>query len=134
MKNVYIRFLLVAVMLLVAATTTARAAKPAPVFADVVITYAGQSFGFSGPMHYFEASEAGGRIGLDVTTLETPGFMPRPNIDGELRAPGNRWELVGFGGRSPMTIVGTCAVESFSATENDVTVQHVYLNCIDLDV
>ena len=135
MKIVYIRFLYLALMLLTAivTTTTARAARPAPAYADVVITFAGQSFGFSGPLRYFEASPAGGRIGLDVTTLATPGYMPRPGIDGELRVPGNRWEMVVFGGRAPTAIVGTCAVESFSAIENDFTVQHVYLNCVDLD-
>jgi hypothetical protein len=138
MNAVYIRLLVAAAMLLVTMTmtmTTARAASPAPAYVDVVITFAGQSFGFSGPLRYFEASDAGGRIGFDLTTLETPGYSPRPNIDvAELRMPGNRWQLLAFAGRAPVTIAGTCAVESFATTENDVRVQHVYLNCVDLDV
>jgi hypothetical protein len=135
MNAVYIRLLVAAAVLLLT-ITTARAASPAPAYVDIVITYAGQSFGFSGPLRFFEASDAGGRVGLDLTTLETPGYSPRPNIDAaELRVPGNRWQMVAFAGRrAPVTIEGTCAVETFATTENDVRVQHVYLNCVDLDV
>jgi hypothetical protein len=133
MNAIYVRFFFAATLLVVAATK-ANAAKPAPVYADVVITYAGQSFGFAGPLRYFEASEAGGRIGFDLATLATPGYSARPNIGAsELPAAGNRWEMVAYIGRGHETIAGTCAAESFAMTEGDTRVQHIYLNCIDLD-
>jgi len=136
MKAIYARFLFAAVLLVLAATTTtANAAKPAPVYADVVITYAGQSFGFAGPLRYFEVSDNGGQIGFDLATLATPGYSPRPNIGAaELPLVGNRWQVLAFIGRGHETIAGTCAVELFSATEGDTRVQHIYLNCVDLDI
>jgi hypothetical protein len=107
--------------------------EAAPVY-DVV-TYAGQTFGSAGPLRYFEMSENGGRIGFDLTTLATPGYSPRPEIGtGGLPASGNRWEIVEFIGRSHETISGTCAAESFATTEGDASVQHIYLNCVDLDI
>jgi hypothetical protein len=134
MKAVYVRFFFAAAMLLVT-MTPARAARPEPVYVDVVITYAGQSFGFSGPLRYIEVSDAGGRIGLDLTTLEAPGYSPRPNInDTELQVSGNRWQVVAFLGRSPEIIAGTCAIETFATTTSGVKMQHVYLNCVELDV
>jgi hypothetical protein len=136
MKAVYIR-LLCAILLLATLTvaTTARAAKPAPVYADIVITFAGQSFGFAGPLRYFDISDEGGRIGFDLATLESQGYAPRPDIDAEaLRMAGNRWQIVAFGGRSPEIFSGTCAVESFATNESGARVQHIYLNCADLDV
>jgi hypothetical protein len=135
MKAVYVRFLFLAVAVLLVSVTTARAASPAPVYADVVITFGGQTFGFAGPLRYFAVSEDGGRIGFDLTSVGTPGYSPRPDIDATtLRALGNHWEVVTFAGRSPLTIAGTCAVESFAATENAVRVPHVFLKCADLDV
>jgi hypothetical protein len=73
MKAVYIR-LLCAILLLATLTvaTTVRAAKPAPVYADFIITFAGQSFGFAGPLRHL-ISDEGGRIGFDLTTLESQG-------------------------------------------------------------
>jgi hypothetical protein len=136
MNAIYVRFLFAAALLVLAATTTtAYAAKPAPVYADVVITYAGQSFGFAGPLRYFEVSDNGGQIGFDLATLATPGYSARPNIgSAELPVAGNRWEMVTFIGHSHGTIAGTCAAESFSAMEGDTRVQHIYLNCVDLDL
>lgn len=134
MKSSFIRLCHAAAMLPVA-LASASAARPAPVFADVVISYAGQSFGFAGPLRIFDVSESGGRIGLDIKSLGTPGYSPRPDIGGaELRAPGNRWKVTGFAGHAPLTIAGTCAVEAFATIESDAIVQHVYLNCVDLDV
>jgi hypothetical protein len=122
------------VAILLPASSFADAARPAA-YADVVVTYSSQSFGFAGPLRYFEASAAGGRIGIDLISLGTPDYAPRPDIGAvQLRASSNRWQLTGFGGRSPLMVDGTCAVESFATTQNGVTVQHVYLNCIDLDV
>jgi len=133
MNAIYVRLFFAAVLLVVAATK-ANAAKPAPVYADVVITYAGQTFGSGGPLRYFDVSEAGGRIGFDLTTLATPGYSPRPNIAPvDLPLAGNRWEVVMFFDHSHETITGTCAAESFSTTEGDTQVQHIYLNCADLD-
>lgn len=133
MNAIYVRFFFAAAML-VATMAPANAARPEPVYVNVVITYAGQSFGFSGPLRYIEVSDAGGRIGLDLTTLETPGYSPRPNIDGtELQVSGNRWQVVAFLGRSPEIIAGTCAIETFATTTSGVKMQHVYLNCVDLD-
>jgi len=124
-----------AAVMLCVSIGSASAARPAPQYADVVITYAGQTFGFAGPLRAFAASESGGRISLDLTTLSTPGYAPRPDIGGvDLGAPGNRWQLVGFGGHAPLTITGTCAVESFATVVDGVVVQNVYLNCVDLDV
>jgi hypothetical protein len=134
MKLIYVRFVFAAVLLILAATK-ANAAKPAPVFADVVITYAGQSFGFGGSLRYFDVSETGGRIGFDLLTVGSPGYAPSPNLAPvELPLTGNHWEMVMFIGRSHETISGTCAAESFSTTEGDTQVQHVYLNCVDLDI
>jgi hypothetical protein len=42
--------------------------------------------------------------------------------------------MVMFVGHSHETITGTCALESFSTTEGDTQVQHIYLNCGDLDI
>ena len=124
-----------AAALLSVAIGSASAARPAPLYADVVITFAGQTFGFAGPLRAFDVSEGGGRISLDLRTLSTPGYAPRPDIGGvDLGAPGNRWQLTGYGGHAPLTITGTCAVESFATVQSDAIVQNVYLNCVDLDV
>jgi len=124
-----------ALCLLFSSAHAANAAKPPPAYADVVITFGGQSFGFAGPLRYFDWSEAGGRVGLDLATLETPGYSPRRHIDGnELHAAENRWRLEAFLCRAPQTIAGTCAAESFATTEAGVHVQHVYLNCVDLEL
>jgi len=121
--------------MLLIALASARAAQPAPVYADVVVSYASQSFGLSGPLRYFDVSESGGRIGFDVRSIGTPAYSPRPDTGAaDLRAPGNHWQLTGLGGRSPLTIAGTCAVESFATAESEATVLHVYLNCVDVDV
>ncbi|HXR62432.1 MAG TPA: hypothetical protein VN720_02665 [Rudaea sp.] len=134
MKAVYVRFFFAAAMAL-ATMKAADAAKPADVYADVIITYAGQTFGFAGPLRYFEVADGGGRIGIDLTNLETPGYSPRPDVDpANLPTSGNRWQLVAYIGRSVQTIAGTCAVESFATTQQGVRMQHVYLNCVDLDV
>jgi len=66
-----------AAVMLCVSIGSASAARPAPQYADVVITYAGQTFGFAGPLRAFAASESGGRISLDLTTLSTPGYAPR---------------------------------------------------------
>lgn len=117
------------------ALASANAAQPAPASADIVITYASQSFAFSGRLRYFDVSESGGRLGFDVRALGTPDYSPRPDIgNADLRMPGNHWQVVGFAGRFPLTIEGTCAVESFATAEGDATVQHIFLNCVDLDV
>ena len=134
MKSWIVRLCHAAAMLPVA-VASAHVAKPLPLYVDVVITYAGQTFGFAGPLRAFDASESGGRISLDLTTLSTPGYAPRPDIGGvDLGAPGNRWQLIGLGGHAPLTITGTCAVESFATVEDGAIVQNVYLNCVDLDV
>jgi len=134
MNAIYVRLFFAAALLIVAATK-ANAAKPEPVLADIAITYAGQTFGFGGPLRYFDVSESGGRIGLDLLSLASPGYSPRPNIAPvELPLAGNRWEMVMFIGRSHETITGTCAAESFAMTEGDNQVQHIYLNCVDLDI
>ncbi|HEY2394846.1 MAG TPA: hypothetical protein VGH81_02535 [Rudaea sp.] len=134
MKAVYVRFLYAAALLL-ATVRAADAAKPADVYADVVITYAGQTFGFGGPLRYFEIADSGGRIGIDLTNLETPGYSPRPVIDpAALQTSGNRWQLVAYIGHATEIITGTCAVESFATLQQNVRLQRIYLNCVDLDV
>lgn len=116
------------------ALAAASTGRPAPVYADVVVSYASQSFGLSGPLRYFDVSESGGRIGFDIRSIGTPAYSPRPDTGAaDLRTAGNRWQLSGFG-RSPLTIAGTCAVESFATAESEATVLHVYLNCVDVDV
>lgn len=132
MKAAYIRFF--CALLGLAAYAVARATPPAPAWADVVVTFAGQSFGFAGPLRWFDATDAGGRIGFEIRSLATPGFTPRPTIEtARLRTPGNRWQIVTFGGRAPQAMEGTCAVESFTTFDDGVRVQHVFLNCADLD-
>jgi len=134
MNAVYVRFFFAAAIAL-AAVRAAEAAKPVSMYAEVVITYAGQTFGFGGPLRYFEVADGGGRIGIDLTNLETPGYSPRPVIDpAALHAPGNRWQLIAYIGRSAEIISGTCAVESFATTQQDARMQHIYLNCVDLDI
>jgi hypothetical protein len=134
MKAVYVRFFFAAALAL-ATVRAADAAKPADVYADVVITYAGQTFGFGGPLRYFEVADSGGRIGIDLTNLETPGYSPRPVIDPvTLQTSGNRWQLVAYIGHSTEIIAGTCAVESFATSQQNIRMQHIYLNCVDLDV
>jgi hypothetical protein len=134
MKAIYVRFFFAAALLAMAATK-ANAAKPASVYADIVITYAGLAFGFGGPLRYFDVSETGGRIGLDLLTLGSPNYASPPNAAPvELPLAGNRWEMVMFVGHSHETITGTCALVSFSTTEGDTQVQHIYLNCGDLDI
>jgi hypothetical protein len=55
--------------------------------------------------------------------------MPMP-----LRMAGNRWQIVASGVRSLDIFAGTRAVESFATSESGVRVQHIYLDCVDLDV
>lgn len=135
MNTMHARFILAAAMLLLlAAITKAHAAKPMPVYADVVITFAGQSFGFAGPLRHFEVTDAGGQVVLDPRTLESAPDVPPSDLDvSTLREPGNTWQVLANVNHSLAVFTGTCAVESFWTTEAGVSVLHVYLNCADLD-
>jgi hypothetical protein len=135
MNTMHARFIIAAVMLLLlAAITKAHAARPMPVDADVVITFAGQSFGFAGPLRYFEATDAGGQVVLDPRTLESAPDVPLEDVDvATLDARGNTWQVLAYVNHSVAVFTGTCAVESFRSTEAEVSVLHVYLRCADLD-
>ena len=135
MNAVLARFIRAAVVVIaMVAATGALAAKPRPEYAEVVITFAGQSFGFAGRLRHFEVNDAGGQVALDLATLESPAFAPPSDVDATvLRAPGNNWQVVTYLNRSPVVFSGTCALESFRATEFEVSILHVYLNCADLD-
>ena len=120
--------------LLLVFSTASHAGKPAPaIYSEIEITYAGQTFGFSGVEKSFSQSATGGRVVFEVTQLGTPGYAPLPQIDTSALEPtGNHWELQSNLGNRSYTYVGTCAAETFTTTESGFFVRHLYLNCRDL--
>lgn len=116
-------------------SAAAAAAKPAPtIYADVEITFAGQTFGFGGIEESFSQTAEGGRIVFQVTELSTPGYVPLPQVDvGVLPAHGNQWEIQSDHGKQSDVAVGTCASATFTTVESGLVVRHVYLNCKELE-
>jgi hypothetical protein len=114
----------------------AAAAPPSKpsVYADVQITYAGQTFGFGGPQNSFYQNQDGGGIQFNVTTLGTPAYEPLPQIDTSSLVPaGNHWEVVTQINHRYYQFVGTCASTTFSTVDSTGTVvMHLFLNCKDL--
>jgi hypothetical protein len=113
----------------------AYAGKPAPVlWSDVVITYAGQTFGFTGSQSSFAQSQDGGRIVFNLSQLDTPGTAELPDIDVSLLTPkGNHWDVVSKVDNHSYTFSGTCASQTFTTSDSGGNViRHLYLNCRDL--
>jgi hypothetical protein len=104
------------------------------IYSDVRVTFAGETFGFSGAQASFSQNQDGGRIVLDVTTISTYDYLPLPEFDtGTLSAPGNHWEVVPKLENRSYLFAGTCASQTFSTTEaNGIIVRHVFLNCKDM--
>ncbi len=116
------------------AAGTAAAKPPAAVYADVEITFAGQTFGFSGPEQSFSQSASGGRIAFDLQQLQTPGYVPLPPVDvGTLEPAGNYWIVQQNLNRGPYVFTGTCASETYTTRESGVVVRHLHLNCSEFD-
>jgi hypothetical protein len=113
---------------------TALAGPKATIYSDVRITYAAQTFGFSGVQTSFTMSQDGGRVVFGVTTVDTPGYMPLPQIDTSiLPEAGNHWEVVTKVGNHTYTFFGTCAAQTFTIKDaNGAWVRYVFLNCKDL--
>ena len=126
--------LFVATIAALFASQASLAAPRATIYSDVQITYAGQTFGFSGNQSYFNMNQDGGRIVFGVITVDPPGYLPLPQIDtSALPESGNRWEVVTKVGKNTYTFVGTCAAETFNAADvNGAWVRHLFLNCKDL--
>lgn len=118
-------------LLLACGAANALAAKPiSNVYADVSITFGGDTYGFYGVEQQFTQTQNGGRIVFDVTTLGTPEYRPLPQIDvSHLDDTGNYWEVVTSAGRHSYMFSGICASETFSTNQSGLVVQHLYLNC-----
>lgn len=119
----------------IACAGNAAAAPPKPgIYSDIRITFAGETFGFSGAQASFSQNQDGGRIVVDVTTISTYDYLPLPEFDTDtLSAPGNRWEVVPKLENHSYLFAGTCASQTFSTTEaNGIIVRHVFLNCKDM--
>lgn len=119
-----------------AGLASAAAPSKQTIYSDVQITYAGQTFGFGGLQSSFSQSQDGGFIQFNVTNLDTPGYVPLPQIDtGSLQPKGNHWEVVTeLGSHHAYSFVGICASTTFSTTDPAGTiVRHLYLNCSDLE-
>jgi hypothetical protein len=122
--------------LVFAGLASAAAPSKQAIYSDVQITYAGQTFGFGGVQGSFNQNQDGGFIQLNVTNLDTPGYVPLPQIDtGSLRPKGNHWEVVTqLGSHHAYSFVGICASTTFATTEATGTItRHLYLNCSDLE-
>ena len=105
------------------------------IFSDVEITFAGQTFGYSGVEKSFSQSATGGRIVFDVTQLSTPDYAPLPQIDTSLLEPTvNHWEIQTNVKARTYTYAGTCAAETFTTIDSGFVVHHLYLNCRDFSV
>ena len=111
----------------------ALAAPRAIVYADVQITYGGQTFGFSGVQTLFAINQDGGRVVFSVNTVDPPGYLPLPQIDtSSLPEAGNRWEVVTKVGNRNYSFAGTCATETFTTSgPNGGWIRHLFLNCKD---
>jgi hypothetical protein len=128
------RLVFAALLLMLGAIAKAHAGRPAPVYVDVVITFAGQTSGIVGPLRYFEMTNAGGRVALDLQSIESSTYMPLPDVDvTDLEATGNAWQILARLGHSVFAFTGTCAAESFTTIEAGAIVQHVFLNCSELE-
>lgn len=114
---------------------TVSAAKPAAaVYADVHITFGGETSVFSGPLDAFSQAQNGGRLAFQLTNLGTSDFDAVPQIDTGLLEPnGNHWEVISKVGNRSYSFVGTCASLTFSAIESGSVVRHVFLNCSDMN-
>ena len=126
--------LLVAALVVFSAPGASLAAPKATIYSDVQITYAGQTFGFSGSQTSFSINQDGGRIVFSVIAVAPPGYLPLPQIDtSELPESGNRWEVVTKVGKNTYNFIGTCAAETFTAVDvNGASVRRLFLNCKDL--
>ena len=120
---------------LVCGSVNALAAKPISAeYADVQITFGGQTYGFSGLQQQFAQAQDGGRIVFEVTTLGTPAYVSVPQIDvSHLDAAGNHWEVVSTVGRRNYLFSGVCASTTFRTVESGISVRHLYLTCKSLD-
>ncbi len=117
------------------ASGAASAKPPASTYAEVLITFGGQTFGFSGPEESFSQSADGGRIVFELTQLQTPGYDPLPPVDpNALDASGNHWVVQPNLGKRPYAFAGTCASETYTTDEAGGVVRHLNLNCSELDV
>lgn len=125
----------IAALIALAAAGAASATKPAPAtYSEVLITFAGQTFGFSGPEESFSQSADGGRIVFELTQLQSPGYMPLPPVDTDtLEAHGNQWVILPKAGKRSYAFAGICASETYTTSESGVIVRHLNLNCSEFD-
>jgi hypothetical protein len=120
---------------LAAAASGVQAAKPvASSWADVRITYGGQTFGFSGAQTSFSQGQDGGRIVFNVNQVDTPGVESLPQIDvSSLPATGNHWEVITKVNNRSYSFIGTCASQTFTLLDpSGALIRHLFLNCRDL--
>ena len=104
------------------------------IYSDVRITFAGQTYEFSGVQQSFNESQDGGRVVFNLRVLGTPSFDPLPSFDPSgLPEDGNHWDVISRAGGHSYSFSGTCASQTFSTVDaNGVNVRHLYLNCADL--
>lgn len=128
--------MLACVLALAGSADGAFAAKPSATntYADVWITYAGQTFEFGGVQQTFTAGPDGGRLVFDLTVVGTPGYAALPDLDvSNLSATGNRWEVLSKVSNRSYSFIGTCAAQTFNTVDgNGDSVRELYLNCRDL--
>ena len=130
------RFGILVCGLVFAGLATAAAPFKQAIYSDVQITYAGQTFGFAGVQSSFSQNQDGGSIQFNVTNLETPGYVPLPQVDTcSLRPKGNHWEVITqLCSHHAYSFVGICASTTFATTDATGTIfRHLYLNCSDMD-
>ena len=114
-------------------SSNALAGKPNfSVYSEVAITFGGQTYSFAGLQQSYAQTQDGGRIVLELTTVGTLDYSPRPEIAGNLEDYGNHWEVVGRVGRQTFTFTGTCASQTLSRSQSGIWVRHVFLNCTAL--
>jgi hypothetical protein len=115
---------------------SAIAADPHPIiYADVRITFAGQTFESAGIQRSFDQTQDGGRIVFDIRTLGAPGYAPVPAIDASnLQPMGNRWEVSTKLHNHDDAFIGTCASQTFTEVDASGTViRNLFLNCSELE-
>jgi hypothetical protein len=127
---------LLCVLALAGVAGTALGAKPVATgtYADVQITFGGQTFEFAGVQQSFSETQDGGRVVFDLTVVGTPGFEALPAVDPtDLPAAGNHWEVVSKVNNRSYSFVGTCASLTFTAIDSSgAVVRQLFLNCRDL--
>src|SRR3569832_3025508 len=85
-------------------SANALAAKPnSALYSVVAITFGGQTYSFAGAQESYGQTQDGGRVVMELTSVCTLDYSPRPEIGATLAVFGNHWDVVARVGHQTFT-------------------------------